>query len=117
MNIYIIMKYRLIQQLIESKNNVPHEYNTSEILLDELKYILISIVIFSIIFIVVEYIIKLFIYQVNYQIININSECPICITTESDLFIKTKCNHIFHKSCIDKWLNINSTCPYCRTKL
>jgi hypothetical protein len=28
---------------------------------------------------------------------------------------KTKCNHLFHKICIDKWLENNTTCPLCRT--
>ena len=28
-----------------------------------------------------------------------------------------KCNHIYHKKCIDKWLKKKATCPICRDKL
>jgi hypothetical protein len=28
-----------------------------------------------------------------------------------------KCNHIYHKKCIDKWLKKKATCPICRNKL
>ena len=28
--------------------------------------------------------------------------------------ITLKCNHIFHTSCINKWLYENNTCPNCR---
>lgn len=60
-------------------------------------------------------------------------ECPICLDTideESNpkaplignacnykKAMMLKCNHIFHKSCIDEWMKKNSTCPYCRSFL
>jgi hypothetical protein len=28
-----------------------------------------------------------------------------------------KCNHVYHKKCIDKWLKKKATCPICRDKL
>jgi hypothetical protein len=47
--------------------------------------------------------------------ISIQSEnaCSICWTSMKKSY-KTKCNHLFHKICIDKWLENNTTCPLCR---
>ncbi|CAF1257990.1 unnamed protein product [Adineta steineri] len=47
---------------------------------------------------------------------NYYGECPICLTdmwnTDS---VFTKCHHIFHEKCINKWLNDGvSNCPKCR---
>ena len=42
-------------------------------------------------------------------------ECAICLGTVESRNIKTlKCNHCFHKECIDTWLKNHITCPYCR---
>jgi Ring finger domain len=46
------------------------------------------------------------------------SECTICITElEDGDMVRTlpKCNHVFHRDCIDRWLYISGTCPICRT--
>ncbi|EDR28161.1 hypothetical protein EDI_096540 [Entamoeba dispar SAW760] len=46
-------------------------------------------------------------------------DCPIClclIEDSSDVLL-TKCNHIFHKECIQVWLKEHNDCPYCRTSL
>ena len=32
-----------------------------------------------------------------------------------DIFKINYCNHLFHKSCLNKWLQINNSCPICRT--
>lgn len=42
-----------------------------------------------------------------------NEECSICFE-KGDVLVKTICNHIFHKYCIDKWLIENINCPMCR---
>jgi hypothetical protein len=53
-----------------------------------------------------------------------NEQCNICLDNlleENDdsnikTLIKLKCNHIYHKCCIKKWLTQQSTkCPVCRT--
>lgn len=41
-----------------------------------------------------------------------NSTCGICF--EKSKCILTKCNHTFHKSCIQKWMKIKPQCPCCR---
>ena len=45
--------------------------------------------------------------------------CSICLENilyKNDI-IKTKCNHIFHTKCIEKWLSKQNTCPICRDKI
>lgn len=45
------------------------------------------------------------------------SECPVCLSvfTEGEELKKIKiCKHLFHKSCIDKWLSSHCNCPVCR---
>ena len=47
------------------------------------------------------------------------NKCSICL---DKIYFKkntytTICNHIYHKSCINKWLNISKTCPICREVL
>ena len=42
-------------------------------------------------------------------------ECSICyelIDTNNNQILK--CNHVFHKECINKWLKKNNKCPICR---
>ena len=45
--------------------------------------------------------------------------CSICLNTLNHNLVKTKCNHIFHKECINNWLNVSiiKNCAYCRTDL
>ena len=41
--------------------------------------------------------------------------CAICLEKPEDaVFVKTKCNHIYCKTCIDKWFEMNSRCPICK---
>tara|TARA_R110002072_G_scaffold7227_8_gene39581 strand:+ start:1089 stop:1481 length:393 start_codon:yes stop_codon:yes gene_type:complete len=45
------------------------------------------------------------------------TNCAICMENKK-LNIKLKCNHIFCKGCIKKWLTEKSnTCPNCRTEI
>ena len=48
-------------------------------------------------------------------------ECPICYETIGD-FVKTNCGHVFHGTCLKRWIRNRSTdrqttCPYCRSQL
>lgn len=49
-----------------------------------------------------------------------NTSCSIClmdIKKDDDIF-KIKCDHFFHKDCLEKWLrDYNYLCPICRTEL
>lgn len=58
--------------------------------------------------------------QLDYtKVIDYQDNCPICrdSSTEVSGFVKIKCNHIFHKSCILDWVQLSMTCPMCRVKL
>jgi hypothetical protein len=41
-------------------------------------------------------------------------ECCICMDKNSQEWIRTKCNHCFHRECLNNWTNTNNTCPICR---
>lgn len=50
--------------------------------------------------------------------IKINDQCPICMdAAKTRKKIITKCQHIFHKKCIKKWLEKEENCPLCRKEL
>ena len=58
--------------------------------------------------------------KVKYEDINEINECLICIENfeENNEITKIKCNHIFHKECIKKWLcNESNKCPICRIEI
>lgn len=52
---------------------------------------------------------------------NIDKSCPICLeefTFEKEKLSITKCNHLFHPICLDKWtIDGNNNCPLCRDVL
>jgi len=42
-------------------------------------------------------------------------DCSICYESSKDSeIVKLKCEHIFHKKCIEKWVEKAGTCPLCR---
>ena len=58
--------------------------------------------------------------NIKYEKLNDINECLICIENfeEDEDIIKIKCNHIFHKDCIRKWLcNESNKCPICRIEI
>ena len=51
----------------------------------------------------------------------VTEECPVCYESSGD-FVQTKCGHVFHGTCLQRWIgnrltNGQKTCPYCRTQL
>jgi len=48
-----------------------------------------------------------------------NQTCSICLESITNVnYSITKCNHMFHTSCLTKWFIIGEhSCPLCRTKL
>ncbi len=49
----------------------------------------------------------------------VQEDCSICITplfASDKKVVQTKCNHLFHVSCLAEWIRINEkkTCPCCR---
>ena len=43
--------------------------------------------------------------------------CCICMDDIMSNSHTTKCNHSFHKECLNEWKNINNSCPMCRESL
>ena len=45
-------------------------------------------------------------------------ECSICLENidlyDDDSLTLTKCNHLFHKSCLNEWKTRSVYCPLCR---
>ena len=65
-------------------------------------------------------------FEDNIELINLSDnlefkECLVCLEdfNENDKeLVKIKCNHIFHKNCINKWLCYeNNKCPVCRIEI
>ena len=45
-------------------------------------------------------------------------QCSICLEKISDEYQSVlKCDHTFHKECIDKWFEKSHRCPLCRNSL
>jgi hypothetical protein len=44
--------------------------------------------------------------------------CPICLNDKEKELVQTKCKHLFHYKCIEKWISEkNKSCPCCRRTL
>lgn len=50
---------------------------------------------------------------------NDDKECSICLDTQTENErVIGKCNHLFHKTCIEQWMERGKeTCPLCRSRL
>ena len=47
-----------------------------------------------------------------------NEKCVICYELINNYENKIlKCNHFFHKKCIDEWCKYNRNCPLCRSNI
>ena len=44
----------------------------------------------------------------------IPSECAICLEDCNMIWKRLPCGHMFHRSCIRKWMKNKKTCPLCR---
>ena len=56
-------------------------------------------------------------FELNNEEINQFHKCVICLMEEPENVIKLKCQHMFHKDCINKWFQHSNRCPICRTNL
>ena len=45
-----------------------------------------------------------------------SGECAVCLATylKDEELVTLKCMHVFHVSCIEKWLKKEDQCPLCR---
>jgi hypothetical protein len=51
-----------------------------------------------------------------------NDTCSICLdelysNENQDEIIQIKCNHMFHKKCLDEWILQKKICPLCKVEL
>ena len=53
----------------------------------------------------------------NVIYIDEKKECCICLDKTNNEWIRTQCNHEFHKTCINDWYRTKNTCPICRSNL
>jgi hypothetical protein len=46
-------------------------------------------------------------------------KCSICLDLLelNNQLAVTKCGHLFHHSCVSRWVSLKSSCPYCRVAL
>lgn len=56
--------------------------------------------------------------RVNSEILrSLNETCVICCSEMKSGVLRTPCNHIFHNSCVKKWICVKATCPLCNKDL
>jgi len=47
-----------------------------------------------------------------------SNDCPICYERmTSKNTTTTRCKHVYHTACLERWLTTKHTCPLCREKL
>ena len=66
-------------------------------------------------------------YSHNRVVIRENIREDVCSICLEELFpedientnevIELKCNHMFHKACLDPWIKINKNCPLCKNNV
>ena len=47
-------------------------------------------------------------------------ECSSCLRSlnpNTKIIVQTKCNHKFHKICLENWLSYKDCCPMCRSDI
>ncbi|KAL5058556.1 hypothetical protein RYX36_030160 [Vicia faba] len=64
--------------------------------------------------------IRQFLPVVSYRDLDLPAvACAVCLdefTEEEEIRCMTNCKHIFHKTCVDRWIDHDQkTCPLCRT--
>jgi hypothetical protein len=45
-----------------------------------------------------------------------DAQCSICLEGFESTAVKLGCDHLFHRTCITRWLREHTTCPICRTQ-
>ncbi|KAL2510052.1 E3 ubiquitin-protein ligase [Forsythia ovata] len=59
-------------------------------------------------------------YENNTESGDSSVECAVCLCKieEGDEIRELRCDHLFHKVCLDRWLSYgHTTCPLCRNNL
>lgn len=52
---------------------------------------------------------------INEVVLNINQECCICMDIDNiQPWRGLPCGHMFHTSCVSRWIDTHHTCPVCR---
>ena len=52
------------------------------------------------------------------RVVEAEGQCPICLEDHDSSSVSIeRCSHVFHQSCLQKWVEINPTCPVCRTNV
>ncbi|CAD8158726.1 unnamed protein product [Paramecium octaurelia] len=44
-------------------------------------------------------------------------ECIICLQKITDKYVMLRCDHYYHKECIDHWVKQKEICPLCRSSI
>lgn len=49
-------------------------------------------------------------------VIDMETECCICLDKNDKLWATARCAHSFHATCISEWMKQNPSCPVCRSR-
>lgn len=55
----------------------------------------------------------------NIKVEKVIGECPICFEDiiVNKINLALPCGHVFHETCITRWIKINRSCPLCYYQL